>query len=414
MLRFLSIVFFLCSPFAQAQTIKSEKLLVIEDIRCVGNTHTDCGFLRDLLPFKLGEVLDDKKVKNARLQLSTFSFIKNVSIVLEKGQKDSSVIVVLKIVENSPLLFSLHLKGVYGKPDLQSEFGVRLENQNFLGQGKNISFSAGAFSVPNNGRDSNYSYLRLRYIDPNLFGSADYFLSSYAGYLQNKLTTEENDLRRSHSTDFNFALGRRLGDFSYAAIGYRWFGNRKFELSDRNNDGFFRFSSTDVGVSLPNGKLNGSLDSIDNVYFAIGWNTEDDPYFPTVGSRLNLTWQVQTAEGNDDEVFFSYKRNWSQKNNTWSIHIDTPSQRAADNPGDPTLLSRIRPLPRKGYLASFSRPLPQTGIFSDFARKQWTVDVGYVEQLGYDGLSPSIGFSLRVDHEHFGIINFDARYIRTD
>lgn len=397
-----------------AITSVDRQTFVIEDIRCLGNQLTNCDYLKQLLPFRVGDAYNEEELKNASFQLSTFPFIQRASLSIEKGRDTKHVVVNIKVIEVSPYLNTFHLKNVQGDQENQYEVGARFEHQNLLGRGKNLSFSVGVLSVPNNDREADFSYLRLRYVDPNILGSDKCFSSSYIGFLEQELMSAEGDLRNTQHTDFNFSIGRRLGDFTYLAIGYRWLGNRNFELKDKNGNGVFRFNPNDLGIALPNGELNGKLDSIDNIYLSAGWNTEDDPYFATVGSRLNITWQVETTNGNDNEVFFSYKKNWTSKNGTWSILADTPSQRAADNPGDPSLLARIRPLPRKAFLISYSDSLKNNHLFSGFSRSQWFVDVGYQEQLGYDGTSPSIGIGLRFDSQHFGIINIEAQLIKND
>src|SRR5262249_3519108 len=62
------------------------------------------------------------------------------------------------------------------------------------------------------------------------------------------------------------------------------------------------------------------VDSVrdDVLALGFGWNSEDDPYFPTRGSRLDLS--VITADGRSDTPTAFYRHNWRWGRTVFSAH----------------------------------------------------------------------------------------------
>src|SRR5262245_8144162 len=78
--------------------------LQVQDIRCEGNQQVTCDFIRGHLYLKAGDALDEDEIRNAELRLSALRYFGTVGIHLEKGARRGSVIVVIDVTEESPLV----------------------------------------------------------------------------------------------------------------------------------------------------------------------------------------------------------------------------------------------------------------------------------------------------------------------
>src|SRR6185503_19689520 len=82
----------------------AQDVLQVQEIRCAGNQHVSCDFIRGHLHLSTGAALDEDEIRNAELRLSALRYFGTVAIHLEKGAHRGAVIVVIDVTENSPLV----------------------------------------------------------------------------------------------------------------------------------------------------------------------------------------------------------------------------------------------------------------------------------------------------------------------
>ena len=80
---------------------------IVEGVQCSGNLATSCELIRGQSGIIVGKELDDIQVENARLRLEGLTKFRSVRIHLIKGARKHWVIVVIDVVEASPLATAL-------------------------------------------------------------------------------------------------------------------------------------------------------------------------------------------------------------------------------------------------------------------------------------------------------------------
>jgi len=141
--------------------------LIIDDIKCTGNSTTDCDFITRKYYQKVGDVLNPDEIEDAKLRLGTLIQFKSTRIHLEKGSQRDYVVVVFDITEASNIQYDVGYR--YEKKKEREKHGScayssidragiclsgnrindsaghiwagKITDFNFLGQGKELSFS---------------------------------------------------------------------------------------------------------------------------------------------------------------------------------------------------------------------------------------------------------------------------------
>ncbi|MGZ6478485.1 MAG: hypothetical protein ACXWQE_04230 [Bdellovibrionales bacterium] len=225
--------------------------LIIDDIQCAGNALTDCEIIKREIYASPGEKINEEEIANSKIRLQLLALFKTVSLRLEKGAQRGHVILVAEVEEASPLFNETYVHLPSG--DLRADFSLKVGHRNLFGKGKVLQ----ALVEPANLFRTNYGPTRfgLEYIDPHLFGEKKYFLGNR--------TTFDKDFVHSYGEYWsnNFTIGRRFFDFSYITLGYgtNW--------STSRDHSYFSQGYT----------------------ASYGWNSEDDPYFVSEGSKLEIT-----------------------------------------------------------------------------------------------------------------------------
>ena len=405
MLRFCVILVFV---HLATVSIGAESELQITDITCRGNTVTRCDFIRSLLPFSIGDIVDSVQIADTRLYLVTLPYIKSANIYLEKGATRNLVTVVVEIEETTSIQYESVYSGVQTDSGLQSELGFRIKHHNLLGYGKTLSLSTGLYDIPLDLHESRGKYFRLRYVDPNFVDSRNHFVSIYTQYLNGELITEESDKRETERWSTNITLGQRLWNFSYLTLGYinLFEGNVSFE--DGNGDLQYRQTSASVPIALPAGKAEFDLAQDDSFYLTFGWNTEDHPYHPSTGSKFNVSWTPSDNFERKLAFFYQYNKA-SQLGGTWSFTADRPNSNGPILESNPTDASRYRAIFREQYSIAYTSPLFLPNSRND--QSYWQLNLGATKSLGDDDLAPSIGVDITLSTIHFGLINLNFRYV---
>jgi hypothetical protein len=160
---------------AQAEDDEPSQALQVQEIRCTGNSHVSCDFIRGHLYLNAGATLDEEEIRNAELRLSSLRYFNSATIHLEKGAVRGAVVVVIDVTENNPVRVESVVGAAHRLDVGRVTVGSRIAHQNLFGEGKFADVTAVA-TVPVSGPGRNESYLVLtRYVDPMLFDSRRWF-----------------------------------------------------------------------------------------------------------------------------------------------------------------------------------------------------------------------------------------------
>jgi outer membrane protein assembly factor BamA len=366
--------------------------LVIEDIVCVGNQSTDCGFIRNQIYLSPGDKLDEEEVQTAKIRLGLLPNFSASDITLKKGTERGRVILEIDVTERTPIASEMTTGTAWTYTRLTQRFAGKIAYQNLFGRGKSLEASFDS-KLPIANSHQRVFQGRIQYTDPQLFDSKKYFFVAGATALDETAQyTQEID--HTTRTSVDFAIGRRFGDFSYVSLGV-----------------LKRLSSTyavDVTGDLPSyydePYKNG-------VFINYGWNSEDDPIFPTQGSKFNLGfgWQYDHVqnEGSASNVSLMadifYRTSWRGSNGgVWSFNVGgSPQNINQPNFSDELLFSW-------GY----AKPILPSSISSDMTRARWYTQVG-TNGFGWSTYSgflfaPGVKAGIRMESKTLGVIDLYA------
>jgi len=374
--------------------------LLIEELECRGNEHTSCAYILSYLYLSAGSEVDEEEIRNAKFRLSALPNFTSVRIFLEKGSARGKAKLIVEVAEANPLLAET-LAGLAN--ERAHLLGLRIGHQNLFGAGERLELTATALFPAGGPLERESEQLRLQYIDPTLFGSDRYFFTAGVGHFRNRFTTKYGDELDTHETGIDFMVGRRLWDFSYFAIGYRYLTTGSLDSRVVRLDGFTEIDHSEYSNAF-------LLD--------YGWNSEDDPYFPSRGGRLRLSLALSDTydrlSNHDPEdipgppipaddgflarIVLGYRHTWTIAASQY-LHVKlgvapgTESSSALDDDSGLTL----------GY----ERALPLQGLFAAFERGRWYVDLkdfGWGLQRGHSISESGIRVGLRLDARQFGIV----------
>jgi len=374
------------SPALAFAQLEEPAPLTVEDVRCRGNSLTDCRLILRHVYLTRGGNLDERELENARLRLSALSSFEKVDILLEKGVRRGAVIVVVEVTEASPFAAETVASAGYIRSAYTVDLGHRWSHQNLFGTGKILDFTIRG-TLPIDGPRQEGFGAQLQYIDPHLFDSQRYYLFGGVRFTDDRFKfgndafNDAGDFSRTDLFGVSLGVGRRLWGFSYvsASLQYRF-----------NADVAFRFSAPDGSIE------SGRETSRFGWSFTYGWNSEDDPYFPTQGSRFFLS--TGTA-GPDNEFAIGYRRHWRAANQgSWSFNLGRPAR------------TDVRPSLEQSMPISFgyARQL-QLEPLDQRSRARWFVELGLVDFRDSDqlGLQTEVGIKagIRILHRSFGVID---------
>lgn len=355
--------------------------LVVEGLECRGNEATSCDFILGYLYLSPGDPVDEEEIANARLRLASQPAFRSVDIYLEKGSSRNRVRVIVEVAEADPYAREW-LAGTSWRADSLSEFLTgRLTHQNLFGTGKLLDVLAVAY-MPIHGRVRSEYAARVQYVDPHLLNTKRNYLIAGVSGGANESETLDHIRIEIENVGVDVTLGRRLFDFSYLSV-------------------FYRYNAyADVQIAVP--RSDGGLDRLQgsaarNVLVAsYGWNSEDDPYFPTRGSRavLRRTW----ADGIDPDWDGGFRKTWTSASNTsWYV-------KALEQPG-----TEYRGSIEEQMEASLGLARPIAGLGSgEIRRGRWYVEAGYSsgDTLTGDHLREyGLKAGVRFDTRSFGIVD---------
>ena len=336
---------------AFAQSAPERERLVIEELACRGNEVTSCDFILGHVYLGAGDLLDEEELGNARLRLASLPSFHSVDIYLEKGAARGRVRVIIEVIEADPYTREWLAGTSYRTDDLSQLLAGRLTHQNLFGTGKLLDVLVVTIA-PIDGRVRKEYSGRVQLVDPHWRGSKRTFAS--AGLFGGLSEYETLDAERVRVENFgvDVTIGRRIFDFSYVS------------LTARSNP------FIDVELTLPtaDGSVERHSFSFDNYQFSLnyGWNSEDDPYFPTRGSRASLNWSYVFI-ARDMVTEGGFRKTWTTGSDTsWSVQI-------ADLPGTEY---RQRIDEHFEFMGGFARPIAGSSD-GEVRRGRWYVEAGY-------------------------------------
>jgi len=353
--------------------------LIVEDVRCKGNASSKCSFIRGFLHVSPGDPLDEGEIQNAKLRLSSLPDFASVSIYLDKGSAKGWVLVVIEVVEADRVENEFSAGTESRLSSLYQTIEGRVAERNALGTEDTVNLDVEAIA-PIDGHTHRGIYSRLQFVNPTLLESNKYFLISGISY-QNTLIDYPYDA--SDKTDqlgIDLAVGRRLFTYSYVTAGYL---ERLISQSVSESRGTRGLFSTDTD---PNNNKGWSL--------GYGWNSEDDPYFPTRGSRLNSSFGVSWAS-------IRFRKTWSiGPDSTWAVQLG----------GTPGSQYRASLNDSQDFSVGYQHRISPSDSFGGINRGRWYVEPGfsyygnlaYGRQLGEWGLKVGI----QLDTKMFGMVDF--------
>jgi len=285
MIRALLILLTVCPVLSHAVDSAEQVTPMVEGVQCNGNLATSCELIRRQSGIVIGKELDDIQVETARLRLEGLTRFRSVRIHLVKGSRKHWVIVVIDVVESSPLATAYAAGALLQFPNNAGGTAVlaaRLTDYDLFGAGKSLDLALVAATPVTGGGSDEYA-IRAEYRDPRLFGSHTFFFTAGAFFSQSSFSAAGFDfIRESPSggtgsgSGVDFSVGMHLGTYSYVTAGYRYLVS-----SSGSGDNFLLSDGTFTTLTTLNSTPG------DVMLFTAGRNTEDDPSFPTHGWLLH-------------------------------------------------------------------------------------------------------------------------------
>lgn len=368
------------------QVSGAQRDIIVEDLQCRGNATTSCSFILSHLYLSPGDRLDEEEIQNAELRLSSLPNFQSVHIYLEKGAERGQARVVIEVAEADPLARELAAGTFVLGSVVSQRFAGRLSHLNLLGGGEILDFTAQGTITDQEGEGFS---ARLQYVEPRLFDSRRYFLIAGLSYLHDDAHGGSGDFVEWEELGVDAAVGRRFGAFSYVTAGYQ-----QLAVSD-----------IDFRLTQPDGSIDAGTTSFDGRWlFSYGWNSEDDPYFPTRGSRFNAELGVDTVgrtKSDSLRFFIGYRATWqSSPESVWTAQLGgTPTTQYRNSTVGQGLANSL------GY----ARPLLAYDNFAGSKRGRWYIEAG-LSRLDYtttEGALWALGAKagVRFETKSFGIVD---------
>ena len=358
--------------------------LTVEDIVCRGNVTTSCQFIRGHLFLKAGAPLNEGEIRNAMLRLAWLPNFKSVAFHLEKGSQKGHVLVVIQVVEADPIATAFSAGLSIRSGSQSATLSGRIGDHNLFGAGKALDLIL-VGEQPISGPVARESLARLEYTDPQLFGSSRNFLYAGAYHLDSVYRYANGDSFLSDVSGLDVSVGQHFGRFSYFTVGYEFLPQSSFFSATRKAGGGFG-----IHHDTPRNLL----------LLGYGWNSQDDPNFPTRGSRLSLYNDVGESLGDPFFGGSEFRRTWRSGPNsflTLGLRIEPVRQDRASFEGD-ALLS-----------LSYSRELKLNGLLGGVSRGRWYVEPGITPADNSDNghrlweVGAKVG--VRLQTRSFGLVN---------
>ena len=355
--------------------------LIVEDIRCKGNALTRCGFIRGFLHLSPGDQLSEEEIQDAKLRLSSLPDFVSVQISLDKGSAKGRAIVVIEVVEADRIDNEISAGTSSRLSSLYETVEGRIAERDVFGTQGTVNLDVEGIA-PIDGPSHQGIYTRLQFAAPTLLDSNKYFLISGLTYQNTVIDYPYEASDKTDQFDIDLSVGRRLFDYSYVTVGYL---ERLISRSISQSRGTSGLFSTD---SNPNNNKGWAL--------GYGWNSEDDPYFPTHGSRLSSSFGASWAS-------VRFRETWSiDPDSTWSFQLG----------GTPGTQYRASLDENQDFSVGYQHRIGPSEHLGGINRGRWYVEPGlsYYGDIAYGKRLWELGLKVgvRVDTKLFGLVDLYA------
>jgi Omp85 superfamily domain len=371
-------------PFFCLAQSTEEPGLIVEDVGCKGNAVTSCQFILGHLHLAKGDRLNEDEIQSARLKLSSLPNFISVDIHLEKGSKKGKVLVVVEVVEADRVENELTMGTSKRLSSLSQIIEGRFADHDVFGTRNTVNLDVEGI-VPMGGLERHGVYARLQFVDPKLLDSSRYFLISgityqntYTVYPDNLVIYPNGDSNKTNQLGIDVSVGRRIFDYSYVTVGYL---HRQISQSFTQYVGGPGAFSTNPDPNADKG-----------FSFGYGWNSEDDPYFPTRGSRLTANFGTSWASAR-------FRKTWSSgPDSAWTVQFG----------GTPGTQYRESLDESQDFSVAYGRAISPSDAFGGIRNGRWYVEPGIsyygTSSYGRDLAEWGVKAGIRLDTKAFGMI----------
>jgi outer membrane protein assembly factor BamA len=366
------------SVFCHAEPPEGQSLTV-EDIRCKGNALTRCSFIRGFVHVSTGDVLSEEEIQTARLRLSSLPDFASVRIYLDKGSAKGRVVVVVEVVEADRIDNQISAGTSSRLSSLYQTVEARVAERDVFGIQGTVNLDVEGIA-PIDGPSHHGIYTRLQFASPTVFDSNRYFLIGGATYQNTVIDSPYDAFDKTDQFDIDLSIGRRLFEYSYVTVGYL---ERLINQSISQSRGTSGLFSTNSNPNNNRGWV-----------FGYGWNSEDDPYFPTHGSRLSSSFGESWAS-------VRFRKTWRiGPDSTWSMQLG----------GTPGTQYRASLDENQDFSVGYQHGIGPSDHLGGVNRGRWYLepgasyygDIAYGKQVWEWGLKAGV----RLDTKLFGLVDF--------
>jgi outer membrane protein assembly factor BamA len=353
--------------------------LIVEDIRCKGNALSRCAYIRGFLHLSPGDALSEEEIQNAKLRLSSLPDFVSVAIYLDKGSAKGRAIVIIEVVEADRIDNQISAGTSSRLSSLYQTVEARVAERDVFGTQGTVNLDVQGIA-PIDGPSHHGIYTRLQFAAPTLFDSNKYFLIGGMTYQNTVIDYPYQASDKTDQFDIDLSAGRRLFDYSYATVGYlERLVSRSISSQARGTSGLFSTNSD------PNNNKGWAL--------GYGWNSEDDPYFPTHGSRLSSSFGQSWAS-------VRFRKTWSiDAESTWSVQLG----------GTPGSQYRASLDENQDFSVGYQHRIGPSDHLGGINRGRWYVEPGlsYYGDIAYGKRLWELGVKagVRVDTKLFGLLD---------
>lgn len=370
-------------PLSSLADSRENSGLIVEDLHCRGNAVTSCRFILGYVHLVSGDRLNEEEIQDAKLRLSSLSNFVSVDIHLEKGSEKGRAIVIVDVVEADRVENEL-IAGTSARLSSYSQIiEGRMADHDVFGTRDTLNLDFEGIA-PIAGLVRRGGYARLQFVDPQLLDLNRYFLIAGISYQNTLIDYPGGGFDKTDQLGIGGSVGRRLFDYSYVTVGYLY---RPISQSVSAFPQYSKMTNSNVFSTDTDPNNNRG------VVLGYGWDSENDSYFPTRGSRLSTSFGLSWAS-------IRFRKTWSTSaDSVWTVQVG----------GTPGTQYRASLDESQDFSLSYGRRISASDGFGGIRQGRWYVEPG----ASYYGTSaygkPEIEWGLkagiRLDTKALGMVD---------